>query len=220
MVKITLNNKGKKVSLLVPEQKPIKDVLKELEVDVTPFDSVTLHGKKLSPDDLDKNILDLGLGDQTDMDLVIADDVPWVTDDNPAAGGSVVYPPKAKIIGCACIIASAFTVDELRDFQRYMPEALTKRDEKGEPIFAISLDETSPGSLNKYGATFSRKATKAGNATITNLLDPECDDMEDMVRDQLGSAILRLVDMEEYLMKKFSELHGRKEMLDLHISVT
>ncbi len=86
-----------------------------------------------------------------------------------------------------------------------MPEALTMRDESGDPVFAIALDEKSPGSLTKYGAVFSKKATKQGNATITIIIDPDCDDTEEAVRETIGSAIVKLVDMEEYLMTKMSE---------------
>lgn len=218
MVKITLKNNGKEKALLAPEQKPLLEILQEDE-DFTPFNKFTLNGRKLSVADLDKSVLDLGFIRESGLTLAVEDDVPWETGDgSELIPGSVPCPAKVQVIGCACIIFSAFTPDQLRDFKRYMPEALTARDENGEPAFAVDLDEKSPGSLTKYGAVFSRKTTKQGNATITIVIDPECDDTEETVRKSLGTAILRLADLEECLAAKLPELEKKKGALDEYIS--
>ncbi len=222
MVKITLKYGDNEEKLLVPEQKPVRDILKEAEFGFSPEDRLFIGDRLLHEDDLDKNLLELGYTDSAELTIRVEHDLPWETDETDSSDGpiqgSVVYPPKARIIGCACIIFSAFTPDELRDFQRYLPDALTRRDENGEPVFAIALDEKSPGSLTKYGAVFSRKTTSHGNATITILIDPEIDDMEESVRDSIGSAIISLVDMEEYLMTRMSDLAKKKALLDEYIS--
>ena len=92
------------------------------------------------------------------------------------------------------------------------------QDEHGDPIFAISLDETSPGSLNDYGAVFSTKTNKHGHATITIVIDPECEDTEKLVRESLGSSILRLIRMEQHLLMKQPELNEKKSLLADHIT--
>lgn len=56
------------------------------------------------------------------------------------------------------------------------------------------------------------------NPTITILIDPDCDDPEEAVRNSLGPAILNLVDMEESLTTRYHELQERKDLLNLHIS--
>jgi len=219
MIKVTLKYDGNEKKVLAPEMQKIRDLLKEAGIDFSEDDRVIICGRQLSGDEIDHNFIELGLAESSELALQIEYDLPWESESsNEVPAGSVVYPPKARIIGCACIIFSVFTPDELRDFQRNLPEALVKRDEKGEPVFAISLDESSAGSLNQYGAVFSRKAVKSGEATITILIDPDCDDPEEAVRESIGSAILSLVDMEEYLMTRRHELEERKELLNLHIS--
>ena len=220
MVKIKILHNGNEKKLIASEEKPIKDILAEAKVGFTPFDSVVLNGKKLSTEELEGCISELGIF-ESEITVSIEDSVPWETSDSEKPElGSVIYPPKAQVIGCACIIFSAFTVEELKELQQYMPDAMTMRDDKGEPIFAISIDETKPGSLNNYGAVFSGKTTSQGNATITILLDPTCEDTEKLVREKLGSAILNLVDLEEYLMKKLADLQKRKGLLNIHIKKT
>lgn len=219
MIRITLQYGANTRKLLVPEMKKLRDVLIEEDVDFSPEDHLVIGDRNLSGDELDKNLIDLGLTDSTELTARIEYDLPWDTrSPEEALQGSVIYPPKARVIGCACIIFSAFTLDLLRDYQRYFPEALVRRDEKGDPVFAISLDESSPGSLNEFGAVFSRHTTKAGNPTITILIDPDCDDPEEAVRNSLGPAILNLVDMEESLTTRYYELQERKDLLNLHIS--
>ena len=54
MVKITLKHNKMEKTLLVPEQKPVMDILDDAEKDFVPFDDVILNGRKLSLDDLKK----------------------------------------------------------------------------------------------------------------------------------------------------------------------
>ena len=218
MIKLTLKHTdGKEKTLLVPEQKPLKDILEGVEF-YSPFDTVTMNGKPLSWEDLEKNLLDLDCKRDGDVTLMVGENAPWESADRDESPiGSVIYPPKTLIVGCACVVISAFTPEELKDFERYLPEALTMRDEKGEPVFAISLDEKSPGSLTKYGAVFSKRTNSEGHATITIVIDPECDDPEDAVRSALGSAIVSLVNMEEALMDRIGELEQKKALMDEHI---
>ena len=219
MIRITLQYGGTEKKLLVPEMKKLRDVLNEADIAFSPEDHLIIGDRTLSGDELDKNLIDLGLAGSPELTARIEYDLPWDTrSPEEALQGSVIYPPKARVIGCACIIFSAFTLDLLRDYQRYFPEALVRRDEKGDPVFAISLDESSPGSLNEFGAVFSRHTTKSGNPTITILIDPDCDDPEEAVRNSLGPAILNLVEMEETLTTRYHELQERKDLLDLHIS--
>ena len=219
MIKITLKYGDKEKKVLVPEMQKVGDFLKDAGVDLSEDDGVIVGDRLLSGDELDKSFIELGLAESSELNVKIEYDLPWATGKSEEIPqGSVVYPPKAQIIGCACFIFSAFSPDELRDFQRYLPEALVRRDEKGEPVFAISLDEKSAGSMNEYGAVFSTKSTKSGNAVITILIDPECDDPEEAVRQSLGKGIINLVEQEEYLMTQRGKLEEKKETLNGYIS--
>jgi len=220
MIKITLKYGEKEKKLLAPEMQSVSDFLKDAAVDFSGGDGVIVSDRLLSGDELNKSFIELGLT-ESELTVKIEYDLPWVNvNPEEIPQGSVVYPPKAQIIGCACNIFSAFSPDELRDFQHYLPEALVKRDAKGDPVFAISLDEKSPGSLNEYGAVFSTKTTKSGNAVITILIDPECDDPEEAVRETLGKGIINLVEQEEYLMTRNKDLEEKKSLLNEYISLT
>ncbi len=220
MIKITLKYGDKEKKLLVPETKKVRDFLHEAEIDFSDEDSVIIGDQLLQGGEIDRNFIDLNCAKSSELTIRIEAGLPWETSSSSEEPfGSVIYPPKARIIGCACIIVSAFSLDELLDFQRYLPEALTVRDEAGDPTFAISLDEKGAGSLTKYGAVFSKRPTSDGRDPITILIDPECDDPEEAVRESIGAGILKLIDLEEQLMKKHHEMAERKTLLDEHISV-
>ena len=222
MIKLTLKHtNGVEKTLLVPREKPLKDILEEDEY-YSSCDDVLLNGHKLSDDDLAKAICDLGDTNAQEITLMIEPGLPWVTDDDPAdndpAEPDSACLPQVVIVGCACVIFSSFSPDELRDFSQYLPEALTLRDENGKPVFAITLDEKSSGSLTKYGAVFSGKTNAEGRAAITILIDPECEDTGAAVRGALGSAIISLAGMEEHLMSRKPELQEKKRLLNDHIT--
>lgn len=221
MIKITLKYGEKEKKILAPEQKTVRDILKDAEIDFSEEDRIFAGNRQLSEDQMDRNLFELGHGDSSELTIRIEYDLPWEVADTDTwddSNTSMVHPPKALVIGSACIIFSALTPEDIRDFQRYLPEALVQRDESGEPVFAISLDEKSPGSLNQYGAVFSKRTNSDGNATITILIDPECEDPKKTVREQLGSALISLVEMEEKLMRKLKDLQEKKGILDLYIS--
>ncbi len=49
---------------------------------------------------------------------------------------------RVLVAGCACIIFSRLTPEEIRQFKTYHPEALVMEDDiTGEPVFAVDLDE-------------------------------------------------------------------------------
>lgn len=205
MLKITLCHKGKKEVLLVPETKTINEILKEKDLVALPFDSVVLDGIAIPFKDLDKNVIELGFSDRDALNLSLNENPPWVNgSDDPFAFPAEQFS-RVLVVGCACVIFSAFTPDELRDLQRFLPDALTARDAQG-AVFAISLDPSSPGSLTKDGAVFSAHPSSRGKATITILIDPEVDDPYQKVCESLGPALLRLMDLEKSLKARLPEM--------------
>ena len=87
---------------------------------------------------------------------------------------------------------------------------------------ALSMEpftfETSDDSIVTVSDSGLITAHSEGNATITIIIDPDCDDAEEAVRDTLGSAIINLVEMEEHLMSLMCELNKKKSLLDDYIS--
>ena len=116
---------------------------------------------------------------------------------------------RVLIAGCACVIFSRLTPNDIRQFKAYHPEVLTMNDEKtGEPLFALDLDDESPGSLTSCGATFSKVTSVDGKATITVVLDPATDDPAGLVQEKLASPLLLLDRLENQLVEA---LPGLKE---------
>ena len=114
---------------------------------------------------------------------------------------------RVLVAGCACIVFSKLTPDQIRQFKTYHPEALMMNDkDTGEPLFALDLDEDEPGCLNRYGATFSKVTSADGKATITIVLDPAADDPVELVRNRLARPLMLLDEIEQHLLELLPEL--------------
>lgn len=127
---------------------------------------------------------------------------------------------KATIMGCACVIFSSLTPDEIKRYKSYHPEALRMIDEdSGEPVFSIDLDSKKPGSLTEDGAVFSTVTSADGKATITILIDPECEDRVSLVEAQIGGALLKLSELENQLVEKLPTLEEEQKTVIRSISI-
>lgn len=114
---------------------------------------------------------------------------------------------QAVIVGSSCVVKSTLTPDEIKKMKKLHPEALTMVDEDGEPVFAIDIDERTPGSINSFGACFGNATSSDGKATITVLLEPTAENPDDLVYDKLGKALSNLDMMENELREMLPELH-------------
>lgn len=121
---------------------------------------------------------------------------------------------RATIMGCACVITSRLTVDQIDGFRKYLPEVLKLTEEtSGMELFSIGLDD-GPGSILEKKATFSRTRTPDGMATITLLLDPEVEDKAELVRDKIGKSLLALERLEGLLLEKLEDLTNTIHRMD------
>ena len=122
---------------------------------------------------------------------------------------------RATVMGCACVITSRLTVEQIETFQKYLPEALKLTEEASEKeVFSIGLDDDGPGSILEKKATFSRTRTPDGMATITLLLDPEVEDKAELVRDKIGKSLLALERLEGLLLEKLEDLTNTIHRMD------
>ena len=112
---------------------------------------------------------------------------------------------RALVLGCACIILSSLSLEDLMRYCVYHPDALRMKDDKGEEIFSIDLDD-SPGSISSEGAVFSNVSTGDGKATITCLISPKMKDRREMILDKYGTALRRLDELEARLRAGLPEL--------------
>ena len=118
---------------------------------------------------------------------------------------------KAVVVGCACVVFSDLTPEQIESFKSYQPHALTMSDENSlEEIFSLDIDD-GPGHLEDDGAVYSRTKSAEGKATMTILVDPEHEDKLTVVQNELGSALLKLQKMEQMLLGKLDSLAETEE---------
>ena len=113
---------------------------------------------------------------------------------------------RVLVAGCACVVTSLLTYDEIERYKRLHPEALSLVDEDGNPVFTIDVSDGS-GLLVKDRAEFSRMKSADGKATITILLDPEIEDREDAVRKSICPCLNSLNELEKQLLEKLDKLN-------------
>lgn len=127
------------------------------------------------------------------------------------------FNSKVLVVGCACVIFSALTPDEISRFQRLRPEALKLIDEVSkETLFHIDMsEEGQPGDIENEIARFSSTTDVNGKATITIVLDPSAEDKAELVRDKLGKMIRLLIKTENQALKMLPYLEeDEKEVSD------
>ena len=106
---------------------------------------------------------------------------------------------KAIVIGCACVVVSELTPDEIEGFKQFRPEDL-RMEQNGED-FRLSIDH-GPGHLESEEAVFSYAKSADGKATITLLVDPDEENKMKLIQEQIGPAMLKLERMEKVLLEK------------------
>ena len=111
------------------------------------------------------------------------------------------------IMGCACVITSDLTPEQIRMYQKYRPESLVLADgNSGEEIFRLDMDD-SPGMLNSDQAVLSRVTTAEGKATITIVFDPAIEDRTETFLERCGTGLTRLIELERRLTENLEELN-------------
>ena len=113
---------------------------------------------------------------------------------------------RALLMGCACVVKSMLTPEEIEKFCIYHPEALVMKNEAGEEVFKIDLDGEIPGCITKEAAVFSKVKTVDGKATITVIIDPECEDRKTALLETVGPGLRVLDEMERQLVKMLPDL--------------
>lgn len=119
---------------------------------------------------------------------------------------------QAVIAGSSCIVKSDLTPAEIKKVKKMHPEALVLYDGEN-PIFAIDIDETQPGSINSVGACFGNAASVDGKATVTILISPDIEDPVKEVEEQLGRPLMMLKNLERNLREILPELENEEREL-------
>ena len=123
------------------------------------------------------------------------------------------FNAKVLVAGCACVIFSALTQDEIHRLQQLHPETLKLVDEgTKETLFRIEMtEEGQPGDIEDQFARFSSTTDAKGKATITIVIDPSAEDKPGLVRDKLGKAIQNLIRTESQALKALPKLEEEEK---------
>ena len=101
------------------------------------------------------------------------------------------FPNTGKVLlfGCAAMVVSDFTPDELMYFKKHNPDVLKLKGEDGKTVFTVDIREDGPGFLDDESAVFSMVRSGNGKATITVLVDPDADDKTATLRNMLKTGL-------------------------------
>lgn len=192
MVKITLITNAGRKTVIASETKTLREIYEENDVN---YDSCTntIDSVPLKIGDLDKSLRDLGVGETCRMSSI-------VKMDNAA---------KIILTGDACIIKSGVKLEDWQKVLKFEPE-FGLYTEDGDPVFMVDIDENM-GSLNSNGAVFSIRPDHEGYAVITTVIDPAVEDKVQAVTDRLGTALLRLNELESKVPEKITAANTKEQ---------
>ncbi len=192
MVKITLITNAGRKTVIASEAKTLREIYEENDVN---YDSCTntIDSVPLRVGDLNKTLRELGVGETCRMSSI-------VKMDNAA---------KIILTGDACIIKSGVKLDDWKKVLKFEPD-FGLYNEDNEPIFLVAIDENM-GSLNNNGAVFSTRADHDGYAVITTVIDPAVEDKVQAVTDKLGTALLRLNELEGKVPEKIEAANNKEQ---------
>ena len=189
MVKITLITNNPKEVDIVPETMTVRDFLDKHNVNYG-LASTSIDGVPLQQGGMDMSFMEHQIGDRAIVTCL-------PNKDNGA---------QAIVVGSSCVVKSTLTPADIKRIKKFHPEALVMDDEDGEPVFAIDIDETMPGSINNNGACFGSATSTDGKATITIVLDPAAENTAELVYERLGRALMYLKEMEEHIAEVLPDL--------------
>ena len=127
---------------------------------------------------------------------------------------------KAKIVilGAAAVLVSGVKLEDWKLVEKHMPEALLIADQDGEPVFRVAAC-SGGGSVNQYGICWGNHTDEEGRATVTALLDEGVEDKKAAVTDIMGSALLKLMDMEREIPSLLEEIQEKQQEIAKHIDM-
>ena len=121
---------------------------------------------------------------------------------------------KISVHGDSLVITSALKLSDLKDVAKFNPKALVLMggEDGKEPVFAVGVAKSGHGCINTCTAAFAPDTRDSeGKATITMLVGSDVADVEKMMVDQYGAALMNLAAMEEKLPEAIAKLAADKQ---------
>ena len=202
MVKVTVITTSGKRSDIFEETKTPKEVLDYFDVDYAVATN-QLDGVKLDVQAMNKSLRELGVGKECRLASI-------VKMDNAA---------QIVIAGASAVLTSSVKRSDWERIAKLSPESLAMEEEDSdEVVFRVGLDD-GPGSANEYGVMFGSATNQEGKATVTILLDPEAEDKVELVRENVGQAILYLNELEKAVPEILENVDKMEKEINEHIVV-
>lgn len=198
MVKITLITNAGRKTIIASEDKTLREIYEENEVNYEACTN-TIDSVPLKIGDMDKTLQQLGVGETCRMSSVVKQD----------CAAQIV------LTGDACVIKSSVKLDDWKKVLKFEPE-FGLYTEDGDPLFKVAIAENM-GSLNNNGAVFSTRPDKDGCAVITTVMDPAVKDKVQAVTDKLGTALLRLNQLEALVPEKIEAANAKEQ--EIHAAI-
>ena len=193
MKRITILNNSGRQTVIVPENKTVRQILEENNVNysvgVTGINGITLADAQL----------DGGIGDFVDGDSAFLTVV--VKAQNAA---------DVSVLGNAAIVESDILLDDLKLIKKYRPDALVLKDEDGAPYFMVGIADDPAGEADKFGFIASPTATNEGYAQVTLMVDID-DNIIDRLEDELGACLINLDEIEKAVPGLIDEIKAERE---------
>ena len=193
MINVTVITQSDRFNDSFPENFTVKQVLDYFKVG---YEKATnqIDGARLQPGDLNKTLEQLGAqGSCRISSIVKMDNAVSVT-----------------AHGANAVLESGVDLKDWKRIQTYMPEALKILDEDNNVIFKVMV-ATGKGSADSNGVVFG-DYTDNDKATVTLPLKPE--KKKEQIRDMLGTALLRLNELEAQVPEFLKTIDEREKTID------
>lgn len=175
MLRVYVGNNLDRKPVDVSSETTLRKVLEDAGIDYSQG-MTSLDGATLKPGDLDKTFAQMNVTGEKCYLLNTA---------------KAVNAACIKVLAQTAVIESDFTPDEVKEIQKYRPEAMKMVDDKENPVFTIAKVSKGNGSINSIGAEYGDVKTAAGKACIKMEI-PAGEEPKAWIEEHVGVAILRL----------------------------
>ena len=197
MIKCTVITAAGRKTDIFEETKTPKDILEYFDVDYSVATN-SLDGVRLDTAGMNRSLRDLGITKDCRLSSI-------VKIDNAA---------KVVVTGSAAVVTSDVKLDDWKRIAKMQPEALALvDDESDEVLFRVVVSE-GPGSINENGVCFGTAVNGEGKATVTILIRPEVEDKVQLVKDEIGRALLDLNALEAEVPDILKEIDEMEKQID------
>lgn len=196
MIKVYLTTTAGRKSDMFDENATPRDIFNAFDVDYSVATN-TIDGTKINPAGMDKSLREWGVEKECRMSSI-------VKIDNAA---------HIDLSGASAVLVSDVDLEDWKRVEKYAPEALKIVDEdSGDTLFKVGTS-VGGGSLNEYGVSFGCY-TNNGKATVTILLDCCVEDKAKVVKEEFGTALLDLNEIEKELPTILKEIAEKEAEID------